>query len=454
MEPNNLGTLVIQLERYKENKVIRNSFYGVVQFILPAVFLLVFTPFFILKMGTARYGLWMLATSALGLMGIAEFGLNTMVSKFVAEFVETKDTVALSEVVSIGLIAYLLLGFGLIVPLYVFSPSLAGIFKPSEAVSVDEIGLVIRIISLGFIPLLLRSGAMAIPIGLQQFQIPVAVNVGNQILSYIAGLLVVLLGGTITQVVMSTVVVLWVAALGSLLIAWRILQPLKLKFRVACSIKFLRRMSSFTLMSGISGLGSQIFGFADRLAVGVVLGMDAVAYYTVIISVATKILQLSSSLTGALMPAVSSWVACGDIRRVRGYFFNAIMVLFALDFVIASVMLSISRTLLYWWMGDAFTAHVLVQFRILIVIYCLISLNTPAFFVAYGIGRPGINALTAVLGGCLTVGLIFMWGETFGLLGAAIANSGYLITLVITGYVYWRVNSMGRQRPLAHRSNS
>ena len=105
-------------------------------------------------------------------------------------------------------------------------------------------------------------------------------------------------------------------------------------------------------------------------------------------------------------------------------------------------------------MGDAFTAHVLVQFRILIVIYCLISLNTPAFFVAYGIGRPGINALTAVLGGCLTVGLIFMWGETFGLLGAAIANSGYLITLVITGYVYWRVNSMGRQRPLAHRSNS
>jgi O-antigen/teichoic acid export membrane protein len=381
-------------------------------------------------MGTEQYGLWMLATSALGLMSIAEFGLNTAISKFVAEFVESKDTIALSSVLSAGLCAYFFLGFGLILPLYIFSPVLAGIFKSSQTVSTEQIGLVIHIVSLGFIPLLLRSGAMAIPIGLQRFQTPVIVTVGYQILSYVAALMVIYLGGSVAQVVRSTVVVLWIAALGSLFIAWQMLKPFKLKFTITHSGEVLRRMFSFSLISGISSLGSQIFNIVDRLAVGVVLGLDAVAYYTVIISVATKILQLSSALTSALMPAVSSWMASGDIQRVRTY------------------TLILSDTLLRLWMGEAFANHVMLPFRILIVLYALISLNAPSFFVAYGMDNPGINALAAIIGGCLTIALILVWGKTLGLLGTVLANGGYLITLAITGYVYLRINKVIRQTSL------
>jgi O-antigen/teichoic acid export membrane protein len=452
MEQDNLDALSIQFEKYKGNKVVRNSFYGVIQFVIPALLLLGFTPVFIHKMGTEHYGLWMLATSALGLMGIAEFGLNTAISKFVAEYVEGRNTDALSAVVSAGLVAYILLGFFLIVPLYVFSPALAGIFKPSQAVSVEQIGLVIRTMSLGFIPLLLRSGAMAIPIGLQRFQVPVIVTVGYQLLSYTAALMIVFLRGSVAQVVESTVAVLWVTALGSLFVAWRMLEPFNLKFTLTSSKEVLFKMFSFALISGISGLGSQIFSFADRLAVGVVLGLEAVAYYTVIISVAAKILQLSSALTSALMPAVSSWMASGEIRRVRAYFLRATTALLVLNFLVASVLLLLSGTLLRLWMGEAFANHVLVPFRILIVIYALISLNTPAFFVAYGLGNPGINALASMVGGCLTIGLILIWGKMLGLLGTVLANGGYLITLAITGYVYLRINWIIKQTSVTTKS--
>lgn len=444
-----MDELVVQFERYKENKVIRNSFYGIIQFLVPALLLLVFTPIFLHKMGIEQYGLWMLATSALGLMGMAEFALNTTISKFVAEFVESRDRVSLSVVISTGLVTYFLLGFGLIIPLYVFSPLLAGIFRPSEIISAEEISFVIRLMSLGFIPLLLRSGAMAIPIGLQRFQIPVIVTVSYQVLSYVAALLVVFLGGSVVQVVRSTVVVLWIAALGSLFIAQRMLQPFGLKFLITRSGKILRRMFSFALISGISGVGSQIFGFADRLAVGVVLGLDGVAYYTVIVSVSSKILQLSNALTSALMPAVSSWMASGDIRRVRAYFLSATISLFVLNSLIAGILIIFSGILLRLWMGEAFANHALIPFRILIVIYALISLNASSFFVAYGMGKPGINALTALVGGCSTIGLILIWGKTLGLLGTVLANGGYLITLAITGYVYLHINWIIRQTSMA-----
>jgi O-antigen/teichoic acid export membrane protein len=440
-----LDTFAVQFAKYKENKVVRNSFYGVIQFVVPTFLLLFFMPIFVHKMGMEQYGLWMLATSALGLMGMAEFGLNIAVSKFVAEFVGSKNNHALSAVISAGLVAYLLIGLGLIIPLYFCSPLIAGVFKPSTNIPVEQIGFVIQVMSLGFLPLLLRSGALAIPIGLQKFRIPVLVTVGYQVLSYSAALMVVYWGGSVVQVVESAVIVLWATALGSIVIAWRMLKPFELTFTLLHSPDVLRRMFSFSVISGVSGMGSQIFSVADRLAVGIVLGLDAVAYYSVIISVASRILQLSSALTNALMPAVSSWMASGEIRRVRSYFMRAMTAVTTLNFGVAFVLLTLSATLLQLWMGAEFAAHVLWSFRILIVIYALISLNAPGYFVAYGMDNPGINALVAILGGCLTIGLILIWGKPFGLLGAALANGGYLITFAISVFVYLRINSTVRQ---------
>jgi len=157
-----LNIFIAKLQKYKENIIVRNSLYGAIQFFAPTLLLLIFTPIFIQRMGTTQYGLWMLATSTLGLMGIAEFGLGTTIAKFVAEFSSTNDNKALSTIISWGLISYVLLGAIFIVPLYVFSPRLATIFKPSETVSIEQIGDIVRIMSLGFIPLLLRNGAMSI----------------------------------------------------------------------------------------------------------------------------------------------------------------------------------------------------------------------------------------------------------------------------------------------------
>lgn len=425
----------------------RNSFYSVIQFVIPTLLLLGLTPVLIHRMGIENYGLWMLATSVLGLMGVAEFGLNTAISKFVAEFVGNRDTNALSQVVSGSLVAYVLLGLGLIFPLYANFPALAGIFEPSETLSSDQIGSVIRLASFGFLPLLFRSGAMAILVGFQRFEFPVIMTVGYQILSYTAALIVTLSGGSVAQVVGSTVVVLWITALAGVFVALRMLKHFNVKFTLAHSKKTLRNLFSFALISGISGLGSRLFSFADRLAVGAVLGLEAVAYYTVIISMATKILQFSGALTSALMPAVSAWMASGAVDRVRTYFLKTTAVVFSLNILIAGLLLGLSSPLLYLWMGDIFASHALLPFRVLVVIYALISLNAPAHFVAFGVGKPGINALTGLAGGCLTIVLILIWAKTGGLLGAAFANGGYLITWAIVGYIHIWLDRAVKQRP-------
>ncbi len=450
-----INCILQKIKKYCRNAVIRNSFFNVVQFLLPTILLLVFTPFFVHKMGTENYGLWMIANSALGLMGIVDIGLNTAISKFVAESVESSNPNNLSAIVTGGFIAYILVGIGLSIPLYIYSPALAAIFKSTESVSVAQIADVIRIISLGFLPMVIRSGAVAIPIGLQKFQIPTYITLGYQCLIYTAALIIASCGGSITQVVGCNVLILWMTGLVCLVVAWRMLKPFGLKFIIKGSHQVLKKMLSFAIISGISGVGSQIFNTVDRLVVGATLGLNVVGYYSVIISAASKILQLNGSIMGSLMPAISSWMASGEIARARKWFIQSSLVQFILNFVIVITLLPLSGLLLRLWMGEEFANHTLLSFRVLIVIYALISLSASAYHVAYGVNKPGINALTSILGGCFTIGLIFYLGKSLGLLGAALANGGYLITLITIFYVYFYLNKLTQQKlPITAQNES
>lgn len=431
----NLNNIIEKISVYKKNLVIKNSFFNLIQFFVPIILILLFTPVFIKKMGTASYGLWMLAISVLGFISMAEFGLNTAVSKFIAEFVTNDDFTDLSSVVSIATISYIALALILIIPLYLFSPELARLFKSSKSVSLEQVRVVIRIISLGFIPLLFKSGAMAIPIGLQKYQIPVAVTILNQILTYTFALLVVFVGGSVVDVVKSSVFVLTVSAIISLIIAFRMLKPFCIKINLHFSKIIAKRMFFFTLMSGISGIGTRIFSFADRIAVGSVLGLDAVAYYTVIVSIASKILQFSGVLTMSLMPAVSTWISSGSINKVKDYFFKSTKILVFFNLLLVMVVLIISKPFLTIWLGGEFTSLVLFPFRILVLIYAVISINSPAYHVLNGIGHPWVNALTAISGGLLTVFFIYFLGDKIGLIGVTLANIGYVFTF----YQFWRV---------------
>ncbi|GAB4501666.1 MAG: hypothetical protein Fur0035_12090 [Anaerolineales bacterium] len=385
-------------------------------------------------MGAEKYGLWTVATSALGLMGVAEFGLNTAISKFLAE-ASARRPAEISAVVFAGLLGYCALGLGLTLPFFFFAPAGARFFHPSNAFNQTDIELVIRITSLGFFPLVLRSGAQAVPVGLQRFDLSVAMNAGYLSGSYLLALGIALAGGSVAQIVSGTVILLWLAVFISWAVAFRLLRPFRLSFSLSAALTALRRLFAFSAQAGLAGLGSQIFSVADRLTVGAVLGLEAAGYYAIISAIVTKILQLSGALTNALMPAVSSWAAAGNFRQVRKYFLRASALLALMNLALALALLAFSEPFLRLWLGAENSGHILTPFRILVIIYALISLNTPAYFVAYGLGKPGINAFAALAGGGLTILLIFVWGKAAGLNGAAFANGGFLVSWTIIAYV-------------------
>jgi len=139
-----------------DNRVVKNVLWNALRFVGPVLLFLFFTPILIHRMGTENYGLWTLAVSVVGLTGVFELRLSTVISKYVAKYSSSKDADGLSATVTIGFTLYLMIGILLTVPIYMAAPQVAKLFTNST-ISSDHVEGAIRLASLGFFALLLKS---------------------------------------------------------------------------------------------------------------------------------------------------------------------------------------------------------------------------------------------------------------------------------------------------------
>lgn len=197
----------------------------------------------------------------------------------------------------------------------------------------------------------------------------------------------------------------------------------------------------------VTGIGAQLFSSVDRLAVGNVLGLSYVTYYSVGTSIAKKLFQMAAAISHSLMPATSEVSAVKRRESLRHLFWGGIGMVTVFSFLPGILLMVISRPFLQLWMGTDFMNHSLPMFRILILAYALMSFNAPAYYMSYGMGAPWICALGTITGGLLTISLIFGFGRIWSLNGVALANFGYITTYITTAYLLLRMKSHSVSSP-------
>ncbi|MCB8937667.1 MAG: oligosaccharide flippase family protein [Ardenticatenaceae bacterium] len=431
-----LATLFYQA---KNNRVVQNSLYSGIGFAFPFLMMLLFTPSLLQKMGTEGYGLWSVAVSALSMMGVLEFGLGLAISKYIAEYDANDDFLGISTVVTVGVLSNLVVGFLLFIPLYLFANQISVLFE-SETIPQVQIVNALQIASFGFFPLLLRNVGLAIPEGFQNYKISSTIRTIQGGLVIIAALLVTQWGGTLEQVVLSTVVIMWFTGIASVIAAYFSLRSLPLVLP-CLERKYLAKMLSYISYSGLRGVGAQLFTTVDRVAVGAVLGLSSLTYYTICIGIANKFIALSSALTQALVPATSSLYISGDKRKIRSYLLKSTGVLAAINLSAGILAILFADLLLRQWMGIEFAKQAVNLFRTLIFVYMFLSLTTPSAQIANGIGIPWVNTVGALIGGAGTILLIMHWGGQFGLIGTGWANAASWIKIIAFIFVLLKLQS-------------
>jgi len=438
-----LGKVIGDIQKATKSRIAKNSFYNICGFSAQTIFMLIITPILISKMGVKQYGLWMIANSVLGAIGILDMGLGMGITKYVAQYVYQKDIQGLSSTVYGSLAFYLLISLILTFPLYSFMPNIVSFLKisPDNSVYAEK---TLQIVAFGLIPALIIQAGLSILLGLQRFDIANVLSFGKSAATQINALVIFLWHGKIFEVLIGQVIILYFFAIIILLIAFRCLQKIGLIFYF--SWRFGKSIFNFSSHIFLQNIGGRIFSSFDKLVVGRILGFEAVTYYSIGTDIASKIVQVNASIFQSFLPAASEAVAIDNYPKLYNLFKKGIFSSILLNFLIGTIILMLSKPFLQYWISTEFMEKSLSMFRILILIYTAFSICTPAYYLANGIGIPWICTIGSILGGTLTIILIFVLGELWQLKGAAWANIGYNVIYIIPLYIIFVI----KHRSLKH----
>ncbi|MBI5944624.1 MAG: oligosaccharide flippase family protein [Chloroflexi bacterium] len=417
-------------------KVVRNGAFGLLDFFASSFLTLIVTPLLVYKLGVEQFGLWSVSNALLGMLGIFNFGLAPTIIKYVAEYWSKKDVEGTAGIISAALVLNLTLAVLISLLLFVFSPLLSGLFL-KETVTDAQIQEVIRITIWGFAPMTIRNAMLAVSKGFQDFKVVTLFGIWTNLFLNGFAILIAVVDGDVYKMTVSMVVILWGSCFAAIIVTGNKIRAMKIPpHYLKIRLRFIKEIYQFSVFVGLTSVGSVVFSFADRLAVGALLGLTAVSYYTIAIGVANKFLAVSTAVTQALVPAFSAWKQELKASEISQKLTTAIAAVSIPILGAASLLLFFSRPLMVLWLGESVGTAVLPSLRILVVIYASVSCIAPAYQAANALGYPWINTAGSLLMGSFTIILIIILGGKLGLPGAALANGAIGVLFIIPVYVY------------------
>ncbi len=170
----------------------------------------------------------------------------------------------------------------------------------------------------------------------------------------------------------------------------------------------------------VTNIVSPIMVNVDRLLIGAIISMSAVAYYATPYEAATKLWIIPSAIAGVLFPAFATALAT-DKRRAAVLFERGVKYIFLSLFPAVLGILVLGRIVLRVWLGNDFALHSTIVLQLLAVGVFANSLAQVPFWQIQAANRPDLPAKVHLVE--LPCYLLIFWTLTsrYGIEGAGIA---------------------------------
>jgi O-antigen/teichoic acid export membrane protein len=377
-------------------------------------------PLLIDRIGAAATGLFIFATTLTGYFTVAEAGLGTSVTKYVAEHRATKDAEQLGSVLRASLV--LMVGIGVAAAAAIAllgllaGPALfAGGSIQSEVVPTL---LITALTTLFYWPS--RLGVAALQ-GLERYDL----TAGVQILcsTLMLGLVYLASGSThsvpVLAGIFNVVLVLEGVSAGALALPHLGLRRGVGRWHGA----HLRPALGFGMGLAVMGLADTFVYDSDRLVLAAFVGAAAITVYQVAVTLQNGVRQVSALIGTALVSPSSRLVAQGRTERLRelvlvGSLYNIVL---TVPFVV--LMMVLAEPIIEAWIGHGYGRYAI--YAQIFVSYWLVHANTGGISAAItGIGRIRVFVWLTVIGAIVTlglsIGLVVAWGTVGVIWGTVI----------------------------------
>jgi O-antigen/teichoic acid export membrane protein len=406
-------------------KIGVNMLSGGAGYIVPMAVNVITTPYILKHLGEEAYGLQVIANVIIGYLMAADMGLDIPVTHRVAEYHAKKLPEQLSKFLLATIKIYFLIGsFGAIVLLLLTQQLISWLSIPPNIV--NDARIILYLSALGFFGSLITMWGKAVFNGFQRYEISNGINIANNLLSILIGIVLINFGYGVIGYFCARVFCLGLASALYFVLAARYFTKFSLRPFIDAEIwAQLRKEIGYGLSLRFSGM---VFSRMDQTIISARVGISSVALYSFPMLISNTISGLIASITHFSFPMVSAMSIASSKEEVRVFFFRITKFIVFVSTFLFVPMIIFGDTVIGLWLSPEIAFQSKVVLPLLLFSFyvnsCLtIGLNTLVigsgqlkYFTMYSVGR----------GVFLFIGFLYFI-KPFG----SIAGAGYSYTMAI-----------------------
>lgn len=400
--------------------IAKNSFANLTRFAVSVLAAALLPPFLTRRLSHDMYAAWVLILQLGAYAAIFELGLQTAISKFVAQHHATQDHAGTSSVVSTAAALLSVSAALALAAVGVLAWQVPHLFGHLTPALVHQVRLGILLIG-GATALALPTTALASSFqGVQRYNVPMIIGGGSQALSTLAIILAVFHHGSL--VVMGACVAVITLAAGLVQVAaWRrYLSHIRITYsgvtrrmtRTIFNYCAAMSVSSFAMLL-ISGLDTVIVGHFDFKQTG---------FYAVAASLTNFVIMTAGAVFSPLLPAASGLAVLGDHAAIASLTLRSTRLCAVLLVLTSLPLLLYGYPILSIWVGADYARRSIVFLEILTIANMIRLSMLPYALVLTGNGLQRYGWIAAIGEATVNFAMSIALGYRFGAVGVALGT--------------------------------
>lgn len=383
---------------------LSNAAFGMVDYAAYPLGLLLLAPVILRSLGMERFGIWAMANAVLSVGAIAASGFGDANIHSVAIALETGRREAVLDSVRCTLGIHMIFGSIVAAIVWLVAPAIANSVTKGHPEFQRDCLLSLQVTAALVWIRALETVCVSTQRAYSRYGAAIQISVAARAFSLISAALVPLFQQAVAVVMLTALVINAVA----LWVQFNQLKRLLGINRIAPSVdpgttKSLLRFGVFTWLQSAATL---LFGQADRIFAGVVLGAAALSAYAFCVQLSQPIYGLTSAGLHFLFPHLASRSTSGSKSALRRFILRALAVNIAFVLTTLGVLLVFGETILRIWGGPSIASAAGALLPAIASSAALSALGVTGCYALLALGKPRFVTLVN-LGGGLAMLLLF-----------------------------------------------
>lgn len=408
------------------NERKRGAILSYLSIILSTVVQLVYTPLLIRILGQSEYGLYSLVSSVIGYLTVLDLGFGNAIVVFTAKYRAKKEYEKEKKLHGMFLVIFCIIGLiaGLLGLLLYFNvPSLFG--KTMTDIELHKAKIMMLILSFNLAVTFPFSIYSSIITAYEKFTFQKVMSILNTLLKPVLMIPLLFLGyKSITMTVVITVVNITVLLSNYFYCKKKL--GINIKF-MGFDKKLFKTIFNYSFFIFLGVIVDKVNWSVDQFVLGAVSGTIAVSLYSVASQINTLFVNLSSAMSGVLLPKMSKMIAKkASDKEMTKEFIKVGRLQYLIIFLMASGFTLFGKEFIMAWAGKDFVISYYIAI-ILILPLCVPLIQNLGISIMQAKNMHKFRSILLALIAVANIFISIPLAKAYGGIGSAIGTSLSLI---------------------------